>query len=241
MRMNGETTLSKIPRPAKALQPGRKNDSSQVDWESIHQKVLESSAGLVWTDDIPQEVLEQTWAQRAAEMAQIVEEGEGGEQIQIAVVRLGREVYGFETDYIYDIRQLDHITRVPRVPDWVAGVVNLRGRIVSVLDLQRFLGLPSGEQEGKVESGSRHLVVVGISTMELALVVDEVLAIESLPTNHIQDAASAVRTVQVEYMRGIVSRTEADALAGVDTALMLILDLPALLADKRLIVHEDII
>ena len=62
------------------------------------------------------------------------------------VIRLGREVYGLETDYVFDIRPLESITHVPRVPDWVAGVVNLRGRIISVLDLQRFLGLPPVER-----------------------------------------------------------------------------------------------
>lgn len=241
MRMNGETTLSTIPKPVKEIRPIRKIDTSQVDWDEIRQQVLESSAKLTWMEDVPQEVLEETWTRRANEVAQVIKAEDSGEQIKIALVRLGREVYGFETDYVLDIRLLDHITRVPRVPDWVAGVVNLRGRIVSVLDLQRFLGLPQVEKEGEVEPGTHHLVVIGTPAMELAMLVDEVLAIESLPISRIQEATSAVKTVQAEYMRGIVSCTEADTFIGVDTPLILILDLPSLLADKRLIVHEDII
>lgn len=241
MRMNGETTLSTVPRPGRITQRIQKTEATLVDWEAIRRNVLESSARLAWTDDVSQEVLEQTWARRASQIAQEIEDSGTGAKIEVAVVRLGREVYGIETDYVFDIRQLNQITRVPRVPDWVAGVVNLRGRIISVLDLQRFLGLPSSEKEGGSESGSRHLIVVGTAAMELALLVDEVLAIESLPTSQIQEATSALRTVQVEYMRGIVNRTEADTLADVDTTLILVLDLPVLLADKRLIVHEDII
>ncbi|OGO66816.1 MAG: hypothetical protein A2029_08415 [Chloroflexi bacterium RBG_19FT_COMBO_47_9] len=266
MKMNGETTLSTIPKPARAPKTGHKSNGSPVDWEAIRRKVLDSSARLVWMDEVNQDVLEQTWARRAIQMAQGIEDGESGEQIQIAVIRLGREIYGLDTDYIHDIRQLDNITRVPRVPGWVAGVVNLRGRIISVLDLHHFLGLPPIENKSESESSPRHLVVVGTPTMELALLVDGVLAIESLPTNQIQEATSAVRSIQAEYMRGIVSRTQAGSsqiLAGgngygeaessdtndskidsfhrVDTSLLLILDLPALLSDKRLIMHEDII
>jgi purine-binding chemotaxis protein CheW len=266
MKMNGETTLSTIPKPLNALRPGRKTGSAQVDWEAIRQKALESSARQAWMDDAPQEVLEQAWALRASRLAQVIEDGEIGEQIQVAVIRLGREIYGLEVDYVVDIRPLESITRVPRVPDWMVGVVNLRGRIISVLDLQRFLGLPPTEKEGPAESTTHHLVVVATPVIELAMLVDEVLAIEALPVSQIQEAASAVRGIQTEYMRGIVSRTQAGghqetngknengearsfsgtqnqvgALTGVDTALLLLLDLPALLADKRLIVHEDII
>lgn len=237
MRMNGETTLSTIPRPEKASRQDRKIDGSKVDWEAIHRSVLNSSARLVWMDDVPQDVLEETWARRASLVAQVIEDGETGEQIEIAVVRLGQEVYGLEVEYIFEIRALDNLTRVPRVPDWVAGVVNLRGRIISVLDLPRFLGLPRTAKEDKNDEDSHDLVVVETTTMELAIQVDEVLAIEALPVSQIQEATSAVRGIQAEYMRGIVIPTQSEA----DTIPLLILDLPTLLADKRLIVHEDII
>lgn len=241
MRMNGETTLSTIPKPARMPRTERKVDNVQVDWDTLRQQVLASSARLTWMDDVPQEVLEETWARRAVQVAQALEQEDGGEQIKVVVVRLGREVYGLETDYVFDIRSVESITRVPRVPDWVAGVVNLRGRIVSVLDLQSFLGLPPTENEAELESVSRQLVVVGTPAMELALLVDEVLAVETFPVSRVQDATGTVRTVQTEFMRGILRRTEEDAQDGADKTLMVILDLPALLAEKRLIVHEDLI
>jgi purine-binding chemotaxis protein CheW len=240
MRMNGETTLSTIPKPVKAAKAEQKTDRTLADWSEVQQKMLASDAKLVWMDDVPQDILEGIWARRAEEVAQALEDGERGEQVQIAVVRMGREAYGFETDYIFDIRTVDHITRVPRVPDWVAGIVNLRGRIISVLDLQRFLNLRSAEKEGEIETRSQHLVVVGIPTMELAMLVDEVVEIKSLPVSHIQEASGSVRTIQAEYIRGIVSIEEGNP-NEVERSLVLILDLPILLADKRLIVHEDII
>ena len=260
MNMNGETTLSTIPKAKRPVIPGRKVRDSRVDWEEIRRKVLESSARLAWVEDVPQEVLERAWARHAAQVAQVLKEEEAGEQIQIVVIRLGQEVYGLETNNVFDIRPLENITHVPRVPDWVIGVTNLRGRVISVLDLPNFFGLPPVERDVDHKSAKQYLIVVETPAMEIALVADEVLMIETLPVSKIQEATSAVRGIPPNYMRGIVVRADeaasqeqrepahssgdhntTNSLAGISTALLLILDLPALLADKRLIVHEDTI
>jgi purine-binding chemotaxis protein CheW len=235
--MNGEYTLSTIPKPKRDSRTDRKTNGSQIDWDTVRQTVLKTSAKLAWMDDMPQEALDEIWAKRAAQVAQLIEDGETGEQIEVVTVRLGQEVYGMEADYVFDIRKLESLTRVPRVPDWIAGVTNLRGRIISVVDLHRFLGLPSAEKEDGAESTARYMVVVETQSMELGLLVDEVKTVETLPRTLIQEASSVVRGIQIEYMQGIVVPTR----AGADTSPRLILDLPALLADKRLIVHEDII
>ncbi len=234
---NGEYTLSTIPRPNRPVRPARKTDISQVDWESVRQKMTGSSASPAWTEDVSRDLLEQTWARRAAQVAQVIEDGESGEQIDIAVIRLGREVYGLDTNYIFDIRVMGSVTRVPRVPDWMAGVTNLRGRIISVLDLQRFLGLPPAEDDSAAEPATPYLVVVETPAMELAILVNEVQAIKALPISQIQESSSAVRGIPADYMRGIVISAQGEE----DAAPLLVLDLPNLLADKRLIVHEDIV
>lgn len=266
MKMNGETTLSTVPRPGRSLPPSRKDIGSRVDWEVIRRKVLDSSARLAWVDDVPQEILEQTWARRAAQIAQAIKEDEAGEIIQIVLIRLGCELYGLEASYVFDIRPLEKVTRVPRVPGWVVGVVNLRGRIISVIDLPGFMGFSSAEREGNHNPTMQYLIVVETPCMDVALAADEVLAIETLPVSRIQEATSAVQGIQPEYMRGIVVRTQADidqekmnrngkgetnpsidnpnaanSFTGIEAGILLILDLPALLADKRLILHEDII
>jgi purine-binding chemotaxis protein CheW len=264
MAMNGETTLSTIPRVKKSGLPAQTAVSTQVDWDAIHRMVLESSARLTWGDEASQEFVEQAWARRAAKLALAVEEEETEERTEIVVVRLGSEVYGLDTAYVYDIRKLENLTRVPRVPKWVAGVVNLRGRVVSALELPGFLGLPNMESDRQTDE--RYLVVVETPALEIAILVDEVLAIESLPVSKIQEATSAVRGIRPEYLRGIVvgsqdnrsrersNGNEHEAATpsqnGNNTShssnrggpsLLVILDLPVLLVDPRLVIHEDII
>jgi purine-binding chemotaxis protein CheW len=223
----------------------RARDHDQFDWSIIHQRLIDSTARLTWGDDLSDEALQQAWTQRAAQMALTLQEQEQGEQVEVVVIRLGCEKYGLDVQYIYDIRLEENITRVPRTPDWVAGVVNLRGQILSVVDLQRYLGLPATEKTP--ESGTRHLLLAQSPQMELALLVDEVLSIQNLPANGIQEAASVVRGLPVEYVQGVyigkeTSDNKATSLTGSEnTSLLMILNLSAMLADKRLIVQEEIV
>jgi len=206
-----------------------KTAARSLDWEGVRQRIAAIQAALADSDEVAPEVLQQVWARRAAQLAQVPAPEEAGAQLELVLVRLGREVYGLDAQYVHDIRPLEHLTRVPRVPVWVAGVVNLRGRILSVLDLGRFFGLP------REEENTACLVHVETPEMELALLVDDVLDVESLPASRVQEATDTIRGLRPEYMRGVAGRE------GGGDGLLVVLDLPALLADERLIVHEEIV
>ncbi len=179
-----------------------------------------------------QELLEHIWAQRAAQLAEKIVEEDRGEQLSVVLVRLGQEVYGIETQYVFDARPLERITPLPRTPLWLAGVVNVRGRIYSVVDLARFLGLlqsSNGNNEGA------HLVVVQAEAMELALKVDAVLGVLGLSVNRIQPPGE-VLDIPETLVRGIVQNGEQADLP----PFSIILDLPQLLRDPQLIIHEEL-
>ena len=137
--------------------------------------------------------IELVWARRAAQLAQAIIDQDQSEQIELVLVRLGREMYGLEAQYIFDIRPLERVTRVPRAPEWVTGVINVRGRILSVCDLQRFLGLPRARRLDTL-----HRIVVETDAMEVALLIDVVLAVEALPVDQIHDASGTVRGIRPE-------------------------------------------
>jgi purine-binding chemotaxis protein CheW len=206
--------------------------SAKMDWQAVRRQLDDGKQD----ETLDQATIQQAWARRAAQVAISLDEHESGEMMEVAVIRLGAELYGLDVSHVFDIRVLDHITRVPRVPDWVAGVVNLRGRIISALDVRRFLGLPA--DANAEETANRHLVVVEAAEMELALLADEVLAIESIPISRIQEASGAVRGIRAEYVRGVVVQTENSRED--EAGLLILLDLPVLLADKRLLVHDEV-
>jgi purine-binding chemotaxis protein CheW len=195
--------------------------------------------------EIALETVQTILAQRAARLAQAPEQEVEGERTRLVIVRLGGEIYGLDTQYVFDIWVAEQVTFVPRVPKWVLGVVNRRGRILSVVDLQEFLGLAeAARQQEKDETGwsdagvggESCLIVVQVSEMEVVLGVDEVLGVEALLDSGIQETTGTVRGIPPEYVRG-VSEMDNERVKG----MAIILDLCTLLADERLVIHQEIV
>ncbi len=184
-------------------------------------------------DEMAMDLLEQTWMRRAEMLAEEVTEDGGGEHLSVVLVQLGEEVYGLEAQYVYDARPLERITPVPRAPGWMAGVVNVRGRIYSVLDLAHFLNLPAASNDN--DEGS-YLVVVQSEALELALKVDTVLSVIALPESQLQEATDTLN-IPAAIVRGVMQNDDEDP----DLPIFLVvLDLPQLLSDPQLIIHEEI-
>ena len=229
----------------------------EFDWQSVRERIAAANASLTDSDEISPELLHKIWARRAAQLAEVPPQEDESEHIQLVLFRLGREIYGVNAQHVFDIRPAELITHVPRVPDWVTGVVNLRGRVLSVVDLRRFFGLPRADSaDGRRPADGRHpdevngselveethhLMVIETPNMEVALLTDEVLTIKALPTSQIRDTAGTVRGLRPEYVRGVVTRENEDADSGKNSAMLVVLNLPALLGDERLIIHEEVV
>jgi purine-binding chemotaxis protein CheW len=181
------------------------------------------------------EVLNQILARRAAQIATPLEEEEQGEQIELVLFRIGKELYGLDVQSILDIHPCKRITPLPRVPTWIAGLTNVGGHILAVLNLRSFLGLGLPEDAERNAPADSFLIRISAKEMELALKVDEVLAIETLPTSKIQEKTDVTRNMPAEYVRGVYNHDSSVS------SLVLILNLPSLLADPRLIIQEEIV
>jgi purine-binding chemotaxis protein CheW len=92
------------------------------------------------------------------------------------------------------------VTRVPRLPDYMLGVINLRGQIISVVDLGKFLGLA-----GVGASAKSRLVVADADGTKTAFLVDQVLGIEWVEHSRVREPESLQTAVKSEYLRGHVA------------------------------------
>ncbi len=258
------------------------------DWESARLRIAAASTALEELSEYNQEVIRQIWARRAEQLAKVVEEEDQGTQIELVIVYLGCELYAVEAQYIFDIRPLDRITQVPRTPDWIAGVINQRGHILSVINLQRFFRLPQTEckqedtstlnsndtsniessastnsltqrhliqatqasqelKKQRVDPEAPYLIVVEVSEMQLALLTGAVLTVQDVPVNQIQESTGMVLNIDPEYVHGVTEHERKDGFGkrggegGTEKTMVIVLDLPALLADKRLLIHEEIV
>ncbi len=217
--------------------PENSASSAEISPQRSMTVSMQSQTSLFLPDDMDEATMRQVWARRAEHLAQKPVEEDQSERLEIVLVRLGVEIFGLQVGYIHSIRPADQITRVPRVPPWVTGVVNLRGKILSVIDLELFFGLPVAETRPAEPAPARYLVVAEAPLMELAIGVDEVLAVEPLPVNRLQEATAMIRGVRPEYITGVAEREVHCGDAKND--LVIVLDMMALLSDLHLLVNQE--
>jgi purine-binding chemotaxis protein CheW len=135
---------------------------------------------------------------------------------QIVVCELKDERYGLDISRVYEIIRLQPITAVPRAPHYVEGVINLRGRIIPIVDLCVRFGMP----RSKSTRASR-IIVTGSCDSRVGLVVDGVSEVLMVPEDAIEEAPAAVMTAsESASLKGI---------ARVGDYLVMLLDLDKLL------------
>jgi purine-binding chemotaxis protein CheW len=160
---------------------------------------------------------------RALALAQAPRGEEEGSTTQVVVFVLGDETYGIEAIHVENIYPLEGMTPIPCTPDFVVGVVNLRGRIFSVIDLHRFLGLDAVT----VDEGSQ-IIAVNVAGLEVGLLANDVRSVGALPLDKLEPALPTVTHGTAEYTRGVTPD------------MIVLLDLEAIMRDRRMVVHEEV-
>jgi len=143
----------------------------------------------------------------------------GAEQFLTFV--LGREEYGVTILQVQGIQGWDRVTPIPGTPDFILGVINLRGAIVPVVDLRRRFGMPAGD------FGPTTVVIVVRVTTEghertLGLVVDAVSDVRSVTERERMPAPDFGAAVKTDFVRG---------LATVDERMVILLDIDRLVSE----------
>jgi purine-binding chemotaxis protein CheW len=116
---------------------------------------------------------------------------------------LEKTEYGLEILKVREIIGMMEITEVPRTPEFVRGVMNLRGKIIPVMELRQVFGMQTIE-----ESEDTRIVVVEISGLELGIVVDAVREVLDIHEDSIEDAPSFGMAVDTDFVLGIGKRDE---------------------------------
>jgi purine-binding chemotaxis protein CheW len=118
---------------------------------------------------------------------------------QLVVFQLGDETYGIEISAVHEIIRMQSITKVPRTPEFVEGVINLRGRIVPVIDLHKRFNLPLEE-----ETAHSRIIVVEVKGVTVGMIVDSVSEVLRLPQANIDPPPPAIAGgIETEYLRGV--------------------------------------
>jgi purine-binding chemotaxis protein CheW len=119
------------------------------------------------------------------------------ETIKLVVFRVSNEWYGVEISKSREVAKIEKITYLPSSPEHIAGIVNLRGDILSVTDLKRVFGLP---QEQLTEKS--RLVVIESGDLETGLLVDEVDEVMDAAVNKIHPTLATISAERADYLTG---------------------------------------
>ena len=120
------------------------------------------------------------------------------EVLQLVSFNLGQEEFAVDILKVQEINRMVEITRVPKAPDFVEGVINLRGKVIPVIDLRKRFGLPPGERTKQTR-----IVVVDMDGRTIGLIVDAVSEVLRLPADTIEPPPPIVAGIDADYIRGV--------------------------------------
>lgn len=138
---------------------------------------------------------------------------------QFVSYSLAGEEYAQEISRIHEINKVTGITKVPHTPKFIVGVVNMRGRIIPVVDMRRLLGLPAAE-----ESRDRRIIVMDVRGYTAGLLVDAVHQVVTIGESELLDSPGILQNVDEEFIR---------AVAKIDDRLVICLDIEKLISAKE--------
>lgn len=122
---------------------------------------------------------------------------DNGEDLQIVAFRLSSEEYALPITKVKDINRVRPLTKIPKSPTFMKGVINLRGEIIPVVDLRERFNLPVSEA-----TDDSRIMVVDSNNRLLGIIVDGVTEVLSIPTTEI-DIPPAVTKLNIKQVPGV--------------------------------------
>lgn len=197
-------------RPKKAL-----------DWADILRRVGKAHeiGGRQVSEAEKRSILKER-AERFARTAPHATREETG-QIECVEFSLAHERYALETVHVREICPLNDLTPVPLTPSFVLGIMNLRGHVLSVVDLKKFFELPE-----KGITDLNKVIVLGSPEMEFGVLADSITGVRSVRTDELTTGLVTLTGIREDYLKGVTPDR------------LIVLDGGRLLSDKNMIVRD---
>ena len=197
--------------------------STSIDWDEIKRKVASLQEVIEQKKILLPEEKRSLLKKRAQALA-LRENDETGQQecIEIIVFRLAYETYGIETAFVREVYPLKDMTTLPGTPSFVVGIINIRGQIVSVIDLKKFFNLP---EKGLGELNK--VIIMCNERMEFGILADVVEGTQSLALKEIMAAPPSVIGIGKKYLKGVTKEH------------IVLLEAESILNDEKIIVNEE--
>jgi len=195
---------------------------STVDWNEVRRRVeaARAAAERAWAPD-PEEARRVLKA-RARALAREPEQERAADALELVEFLLAHETYGVESRYVREVYPLENLTRLPCTPSFVLGIVNLRGEILSVVDIRKFFDLP---EKGLTDLNK--VIVLHSESMRFGILADAILGVRRVPLSEVQPSLPTLTGIREKYLKGVTRERT------------VLLDAEKLLADEKIIVEEQ--
>lgn len=138
-----------------------------------------------------------------------------GNEVQLVAFKLGREEYGIDILQVQEIKRMTDITRVPHTPEYIKGVINLRGSVLPVIDLKTRLDLLEQDY-----TDDTRIIIVKVDEIAVGMIVDAVSEVMAIDQEQIEVSQEAVGGVSTNYISGV---------GKMENRLMILLNLEAII------------
>jgi purine-binding chemotaxis protein CheW len=160
---------------------------------------------------------------RARALARVPPAETSDASIEVVEFALAGERYGVEAGYVGEVFPFRELTPVPCTPAFFAGIVNVRGRLVAVVDLKRFFDLPAGGLDDL-----HKVIILRGAAMDLGVLADDVVGVRSVPLSQMQASLPTLSGIGQRYLRGVTGER------------LVVLDAARILGDPRILVQEEV-
>ncbi|MDE3169403.1 MAG: purine-binding chemotaxis protein CheW [Acidobacteriota bacterium] len=119
-------------------------------------------------------------------------------ELQVVGFRIGRETFGLPISIVREIVRVPEITAVPNAPDYIEGVINLRGRIIPIVDLRKRFGQKSVESSTK-----NRIIVVELGPRGFGLIVNSASEVLRIPPSEIEAPGNVFQEGELDFVTGV--------------------------------------
>jgi len=137
--------------------------------------------------------------------------------IQLVSFNLAEEEFGVDILLVQEINRMVEITSIPQTPSYCEGVINLRGRVIPIVDLRKKFGLPSHDWDKDTR-----IIVCDIDSQVVGMIVDAVSEVRRIPASTVEPPPDIVTSVNSRYIQGVAKLNE---------RLLIFLDIKKLVAE----------
>lgn len=195
-----------------------------IDWAAINRQMESAGEALAEEYAISPEKAQAILKERARSLAELKSPADpGAERIDVLEFQLSGETYAIAAAFIAETFPLGDFTPLFCTPPFVMGIINIRGKIVSIVDMRRFFDIPVVGL-----SNLNRVIVVRSGKMEFGILADSISGMRSLALQDLQAPPPTFTGIREEFLTGVTAER------------LVLLNMERILGDRRLVVHEEV-